>query len=36
LDDDFLDGGDFCVGAEGAAEVFGFLSCLVLVVGLDQ
>jgi hypothetical protein len=35
LDDDFLDGGDSCIVAEGAAEVFGFLPCLVLVVGLD-
>jgi hypothetical protein len=36
LDDDFLYGGDLGVGAEGAAEVFGFLPRLVLVVGLDQ
>ena len=35
LDDDSLDGGDFGVVAEGAAEVFGFLPCFVFVVGLD-
>jgi len=36
LDDDFLNDGDFCVGAESTSEVFSFFPRLILVVGLDQ
>ena len=36
LDDDLLHCEDSRIGAEGSAQIFCFLPCLVFVVGLDQ